>query len=772
MQQFDNFKQVNVAIPKVDGMGLVLGKPVYTEDLALNNALVVKILRSPHAFAKIKSIRIDRAMKVAGVECILTHEDFPRKPFTRAGQSHPEPSPYDKFVLDNYVRYVGDEVAIVAADSEEAAVKALKLIKVDYEVLEPILDFEIAEGHQSVIHPEPEAYAELDVGFAPEKNVAAAVDISHGNVEEVLEKSDVVFKGSYYPQAQAHVMMETHRAFTYLDHQERVVITSSTQVPFHVRRIVAKALDLPISKVRVIKPRIGGGFGGKQALHSEFFVAAVTLKTGKPAKIVYTRKEAFESTYTRHGMKLDVTIGADKSGKINAIEIEGISDTGAYGEHAPSVFTATGMKVLPMYNKVEAVRFRGKVVYTNKLPGGALRGYGVTQGNFALESAIDELAHKLGMDPVILRQKNAISLGETYHFYKNGPDGARITIDSCELDYCINRGKELIGWDEKYPKREVAPGKVRGVGMAVSMQGAGIPNIDMGAATIKLNEEGFFNLLVGATDIGTGSDTVLAQIAAEELGVRVADVIVHSSDTDVTPFDTGAYASSTTYVSGNAVRRAAEEMKKLIIAEGAKKLEATADEVEFDGKAVTTKDGAKTIKLSELSGILLYSENQKQLVATGSFVSHKSPPPFLAGFAEVEVDTETGRVELLDYVAVVDGGTLINPNLARIQIEGGLVQGIGMAMFEEVKYNRRGKLITNNLMQYKIPTREDIANLTVEFAKSYEPDGPFGAKSVGEICINTPPAAIANAVYNAVGVRIRKLPITPEKVLMGLLHNK
>lgn len=782
-------KIVNVSVPKVDGIELVTGSPAYTDDFLLNNALVVKILRSPHAFAKIKNIDIGKAMGLAGVECVLTYQDLPRKAFTRAGQSYPEPSPYDTFILDRYVRYVGDEVAIIAAVDEYTAEQAMKLIKVEYEILDPVLDFAEAEGHPSVIHPEPEAHTKFEVGFVPEKNVATTFEVEVGNVAEVLEKCDVVVSETYYTQAQAHVMMETHRSFSHLDYQGRLVITSSTQVPFHVRRILANALDLPISKIRVIKPRIGGGYGGKQTLHNEMFAAAVTLKTGKPAKVVYSRKEAFEATTTRHPMRLTVTVGADAAGKIKAIDIQGLSDTGAYGDHAPTVFWVCGQKALPMYNKVEAARYQGKAVYTNNTPSGALRGYGATQGNFALESAINELAEKLGMDPVKLRQKNMIANGEVLGTFTPGVDDSENILDSCALDYCVQRGMELIGWQDKYPNQELETNKVRGVGMAVTLQGSGIAGIDMGSATIKLNEEGFFNLLVGATDMGTGSDTILAQIAAETLGVELKDIVVYSADTDVTPFDGGAYASSATYVTGNAVKRAAEQMKKLIEAEGARYFNSNipsgdgvgneggsssdviieVDQVEFDGRAIVKKDGTGGISLDELSTILLYSQNQQQLVATGSFAGHKSPPPFLAGFAEVEVDLETGKVELVEFVAVVDAGTTINPNLARIQVEGGLVQGIGMAMFEEVKRNSRGKLITNSLLSYKVPTRKDIGKLTVEFADSYEPTGPYGAKSVGEICHNTPLAAIADAVYNATGVRVRSLPITPEKVMMGLL---
>ncbi len=765
------YKYINSSFPKTDGVGLLLGKPVYTDDLPIHQPLVVKILRSPHAFAKIINIDTAKAIKLPGVACILTYQDVPRIPFTRAGQSFPEPSPYDKFLLDEYVRYVGDEVAIIAAVDENTALKAMQSIKVAYQVLQPILDLEQAEGNTSIIHNEPEIFANFEIGFNPKQNLAATFVAEVGNTADVLSNCAHVVRNTYYTQGQAHVMMETHRAAAHFDHQGRLVITTSTQVPFHVRRIVARALELPISKIRIIKPRIGGGFGGKQALHGEIIVAAVALKTGQAAKLVYTRKEAFESTYRRHPIKYTVTLGADSTGLIKTIHMEGISDTGAYGEHAPTVFSAGGLKSLPMYNKVEAVKFEGKVVYTNQVPSGALRGYGVPQANFALESAINELAVKMSLDPIKLREINMIAPGESSPIYGAGNQDeqkAQQIVTSCHLQYCIRRGKELIGWHDKYPRQIVGPELSRGVGMAVSMQGCGIANIDMGAATIKLNEDGFFNLLVGATDIGTGSDTILAQIAAEVLQVDLNDIVVYSSDTDLTPFDTGAYASSTTYVTGNAVKIAAEKMIDLIKEAGAQLLGVDSSKVFYNGKEIAKNEGAGSISLAELSQSLLYRENQQQLVASGSYVGHLSPPPFMAGFAEVEVDLATGKIFLLNYVGVVDGGTIINPNLARIQVEGGLVQGIGYALFEETRHNKKGKLINNSLLRYKIPTRRDFGKLTVEFANSFEETGPFGAKSVGEICINTPAGAIADAVYNATGVRVRSLPITPEKVLTGL----
>lgn len=763
-------KCVNHPLPSVDGKGLMLGKPAYTDDLAEPNSLVLKVVRSPHPFARIISVDTERAQAVEGVVCILTHKDFERIPITRAGQGYPEPSPHDKFVLDEYVRHVGDEVAVVAAVDEKTAIEAMKKVQVDYEVLEPILDFEKAYKNEQVIHPEPEIHEMFPIGFEPKDNVAATYHMEVGDVEDVLSRCEVTLEETFYTQAQAHVMMEPHTSNARIDYQGRLVIYSATQTPVHVRRIISQALNYPLSKIRVIKPRVGGGFGGKQCIHGELLLAAVTLRTGQPCRLTYTRKEVFESTYSRHPMRFDVKLGSTKEGRLEAMDVKVLSDTGAYGEHALTVFMVAGSKVLPLYNKVDAVRFGGKVVYTNHTPGGAYRGYGAIQGNFAVESAIDMLCVKLGMDPIEFREKNMILEGETSPIFKKmgeGTEGTAMDMDSCKLDYCLKRGLEMVGWQEKYPRKVVDEHRIRAVGMALAMQGSGIPYIDMASAVIKLNDDGFFNLIIGATDIGQGSDTILAQIAAEALGVELDQMVVYSSDSDLTPFDTGAYASSTTYVSGNAVMKAAESMRKMILEEGAKALELPIEVLNFDGK-VFVHEGEEVMTLKELSNRLYYNEDQRQLVASESYVGTKSPPPFMAGFAEVEVDTQTGQITLLDYVAVVDCGTPINPALALGQVEGGLVQGIGMAMYEDVKYNSKGQLITNTMMNYRIPTRREITSMQVEFAESFEPSGPYGAKSVGEIGIDTPPAAIANAVYNATGVRINSLPITSEKVWAAL----
>jgi len=759
-------KVVNNLTHSIDGLGVMKGRKAFTDDFAEKDSLIVKVLRSPHPFAKIIKIDDQEAKKLTGIEMIITHKDFKRIPFTRAGQGYPEPSPHDKFVLDEMVRYVGDEVLAVVGSSEAVCQKALDLIKVEYEVLEPILDFEKAIDNKTIIHPEPEIHEMFDIGFKPKRNIAAAYEMKVGDVEKSLAESDYVIKEVFYTQAQAHVMLEPHTVNARMDYQNRICIYSATQTPFHVRRIISQGLEIPLAKIRVVKPRVGGGFGGKQAIHGEMLVAYVTYKTGKPAKMVYTRKEVFESTYTRHPMRIEMSLGADKNGKLKAIDARVLSDTGAYGEHALTVFMVTGSKVLPLYNKVDAVRFSGDVVYTNHTPAGAFRGYGAIQGNFALESAIDILCEKMGVDPIKFRQVNMMKENETSPIFEimgEGTAGTAMKMDTCKLEECVERGMKLIDWKSKYPRIELE-NKIKSVGMAIAMQGSGIPYIDMGAATIKLNDDGFYNLMVGATEIGQGSDTVLTQIAAEELMTTVDKVVVYSSDTDLTPFDVGAYASSTTYVSGNAVLRAAKELKTKMIEEAARIFNTRIEEIDFNGAKFVDLSNQKELSLVDFSNQITYSHEQKQLQVTASYVGHKSPPPFMAGFIEIDVDKDTYEIDILNYVSVVDCGTTINPMLAKGQVDGAIVQGLGMAFFEDVKYMKNGKLITNDMLNYKIPTRLDIKNLTTVFVDSYEESGPFGAKSVGEIGIDTPPAALANAIYNALGVRMKELPITPEKI--------
>ena len=767
------FKVVNNKTHSVDGHAEMMGRAVYTQDYEAPGSLVLKMLRSPHAFARIKSIDTSKAEALNGVKCVLTYKNVPHVAFSRAGQGAPQPSPIDKFILDEYVRFVGDEVAVVAAINEKIAEDALKLIEVEYEVLEPVLDYKTAYKNKNVVHPEEGISQAFEMGFRPKDNVAASYEMEVGNVEEVMKQCDVVIEHTAETQAQAHAMLEPHCSNARLDEHNRLVIYTATQTPFHIRRIMAQTLGMPLSQIRIVKPRVGGGFGGKQQFHCEMFVALVTLRTGLPSKMVYTREEVFGSSYTRHPMCITMKIGANKDGKIKAIDCRAISDTGAYGEHALTVFMIVGSKVLPLYNKVDAVKFGGRVLYTNHVPAGAYRGYGAIQGNYVLETAIDMLAEKLHIDPVELRRKNSMKEKETSPIFEimgEGTKGTAMIMESCKLPYCIDRGAELIDWKNKYPRKQVGPHTIRSVGCAIAMQGSGIPFMDMGSCSIKLNDGGSYNVTVGATDIGQGSDTLIAQIVAEELGTTVDNILIYSSDTDLTPFDCGAYASSTSYVSGNAAWKAAQKMRERLIKEASGYLGVKEDTVEFDGKVFTS--GEKLVSLYDLSVLWLYNKDQHQVSITESYFGHVSPPPFMAAYAEVEVDLETGEYEVLNYVTVTDCGTTINPMLARGQVEGGIVQGLGMAAFEEVKYDKKGNLLSNNFLGYHIPTHKEIHKLTSEFADSYEPTGPFGAKSVGEIGIDTPPAVICNAIYNATGVRVHTLPITPQKILKGLKELK
>ena len=765
-EDVESLKIVNRPVVKKDAAALVTGKAVYTNDLAPSDCLIVKVVRSPYAHALIKDINTARAEAVPGIECVLTYKDCPNKRFTMAGQTYPEPSPYDRLILDQRMRFVGDAAAIVAGTSEEAVKKAMKLVKIQYEVLEPVLDFRTAKDNPILVHPEDNWRSLCPVGADNKRNLCAHDVSEDGDVEAVLAKCDHVIDRVYHTKANQQAMMETFRTYTYLDAYGRLNVVASTQVPFHARRILAHALDIPKSKVRVIKPRIGGGFGAKQTVVAEVYPALVTWKTGKPAKIIYTREESLIASSPRHEMELHVRLGADKEGNIKAIDLYTLSNTGAFGEHGPTTVGLSGHKSIPLYGKAEAFRFTYDVVYTNVMSAGAYRGYGATQGQFAVESAVNELAEVLGMDPTVLREKNMVRQGDKMPAYYGE------VTNSCTLDRCLARAKEMINWDEKYPYVKTGPHTVRSVGMAMAMQGSGIGGVDVGSVQLKLNDDGFYTLMIGCSDMGTGCDTILAQMAADGLGCEFDDIIVRGVDTDQSPYDSGSYASSTTYVTGMAVVKACESMRKRICEEAAAIMGLKENEVEFDGETISENDNPEhNMPLSDLI-TSLQAGNGHIIEVTESHTSPVSPPPFMAGAAEIEVDLETGKITPINYVAAVDCGTVINTNLARIQAEGGLVQGLGMTLYEDMQYTKAGKMKNRNFMSYKIPTRLDMGNIKVEFESSYEETGPFGAKSIGEIVINTPAPAIADAVYNATGLRFRTLPITAEQVLMGLLDKE
>ena len=755
-------KYVNKPVPKTDAMSLVTGKPVYTDDLAPSDCLIVKILRSPHANAWVEEIKTDAAKKIEGIACVLTYEDVSHKRFTLAGQTAPEISPWDRYIIDKHVRFVGDPVAIVAGETEEAVDKALKRIKVKYRVEEAVLDIHTAKDNPILVHPEDDWYMPIPAGGDNKRNLCSSNVEEVGDVDAMLEKCAYTVDQVYHTKANQQTMMETFRTYCYMDHFQRLTVVSSTQIPFHIRRIVGNALNIPSSKVRVIKPRIGGGFGAKQSSVSEVFPALVTWVTGRPSKIVFSRKESMIASSPRHEMEVHIRMGADENGIVKAIDLYTLSNTGAYGEHGPTTVGLSGHKSIALYRHTEAYRFAYDVVYTNMQAAGAYRGYGATQGIFAVESAADELAHKMGMDPVKFRELNMPMEGEALPGYPDVPING-----SCTMDKCLARAKEMIGWDEKYPFRDMGNGKVRGVGIAMAMQGSSIAGIDVGGADIKLNEDGSYTLALGCSDMGTGCDTILAQMAADCLDTDMKNIVVFSVDTDISPYDSGSYASSTTYATGNAVIQACGELRKRIHAFGAQMLGVSAEDSDFDGEKVRTEDG-KEVTLQQIAGKATCGVCS-ELQVVKEYSSPISPPPFMVGAAEVEVDKETGQIDVIDYVGVIDCGTPINPNLARVQAEGGIGQGIGMVLYEDIQYTDKGKIRNNSFMQYKIPNRMDIPTVRIEFESSYEKTGPFGAKSIGELVIDTPCPAIANAVYNATGVRVRELPITPEKVAMGIL---
>jgi CO/xanthine dehydrogenase Mo-binding subunit len=761
---------VGHSVAKVDGLALATGKARFTADDLPPGTLHAAVLGSPHAHAVIASIDTSKAKALSGVRAVLTWEDVPRVAHTTAGQGFPEPSPYDTFVLNRKVRFVGDRVAAIAAETPEIARQARGLIEVEYEVLPPVLDVRQAlEEGAPVIHDEPEARVVIPVEYDPKRNLAAHVATQVGDVEAALARSAHTLHAEYETHYAQHCPIEPHVCLTYLDEYDRLVIRTSTQVPFHVRRIVAQALELPIRRIRVIKPRIGGGFGTKQEVLLEQLCAALTLETQAPVLLELTRAEEFLSR-TRHPQVLNVRMGVDARGKITAIDLDVLMNSGAYGAHALTVACNSGSKVLPLY-PCDDVKFRARTAYTNLPVGGAYRGYGATQSAFAVESHVDDMAELVGMDPLELRKLNHIRSGQSSPIFAalgEGRPGVDQAIGSCGLPECIERGAEAIGWAEKRAWRDTGP-KRRGVGMAILMQGSSIPEIDMGAASIKLNEDGSINLLVGATDLGTGSDTILAQIAAEVLGIETSDVIVLSSDTDLTPFDVGAYASSTTYLSGEAVRKTAALVADQVRQVASRMLEGKFEPGDLwlaDGRVMTPEGDGPT--LAEVAVHSLYVADQFQIAATASHVTDRSPPPFSAHFATVEVDVETGQVKVLEYVAAVDCGTAINPVLAEGQVEGAVLNGISFALTEQYLFDEKGRMTNGSFRDYKIFTTRDLPKLTTILVPTHEDTGPYGAKSVSEIGINGPMPAIANAIKHATGVRLRNPPFTPPRVLAAL----
>ena len=774
---------------KVDAIKLVQGKPAFTGDFEKRGLLHAKVLHSPHAHAKIKKIDTTRAKALEGVAAVLTWQDIPRVVYSTAGQSDPIPGPLDTFSLDHKVRFVGDRVAFVAAETSEIAEKALSLIEVEYEILPMILDSRDAMKPDAIkIHDEPEYVDFADSN--PQKNLAAEIRIDIGDVEKGFQEADEIFEAEYeVPKVQqAHI--EPHVAVTYWDEDDRLVIRTSTQVPFHVRRMLAPVLGLPVKRIRVIKPRIGGGFGGKQEVLMEDVAAHLTIATKRPVIYEYSREEEFIAARSRHPMRVRMKTGVKKDGTITANSMYALSDTGAYGCHALTVTGNTGHKAMALYvgdgeyRTAPNIRFYADVVYTNTPPSGAFRGYGVPQGYWPLDRHMEKIARAMGFDPIDFRLKNAIHAGEYHPFstaWNEGREPRPEIIHTVGLEQCVAQGRAAIGWDDKFGNEKWRAGqtanltrKRKGIGVAMVMQGTAIPYLDMGGASIKMNDDGSFNLLVGATDLGTGSDTVLAQMAAEVLGVPLEDMITYSSDTDFTPFDKGAYASSTTYISGTAATKAAQIVAERIKARAVEMFKAAGLQVEpsnlqLSNRMVFAPNG-QSIPLSEIALDSLHRNNQEQIMGVASYVSPVSPPPFAAQFAEVSVDTETGQVTVDRLVMAVDSGVIVNPLTASGQIEGGMTQALGYAVCEEMRYDQRGHAIERDFDRYHIFRADEMPELETIFVETFEPSHPFGVKAVAEIPMDGVAPAVGNAVLDALGVNVDEIPVTPEKVWRAIKH--
>ncbi len=765
-------KTVGKSEPKVDAVKLAAGKPVYTDDIELPGMLHAALLTSPHAHARIRSIDTSKAKTLPGVHAVLTYLDVPRVHYASGGQSYPNPLPYDQVSLDNKVRHVGDRVAVVAAETPEIAQEALALITVDYEVLPAVFDMlEAMQPGAPVIHDDPTVEGIHD----RERNIVHHVDKQAGNAEAQWAKADRIFEGEYRVQQVQQTSIEPHVVVTWWDEDDRMVIRTSTQVPFHVRRMVAPLIGLPVKKIRVIKPRIGGGFGGKQEMLIEDLCAHLTIATGRPVRFEYTRAQEFTSSRSRHPQILRFKTGVTNDGQIVAAELYVIANTGAYGTHGLTVQMVTGFRGLSTYNAPYS-HFICDVVYTNLPTPGAFRGYGAPQALFALEIHTEEIAHALGMDVIEFKRRNCIKQGDALIMavaLGEGREGKPQVVTTSALPECVDIGARAMGWYDKRGKERSVPGKPhlkRGIGIALAMHGTGIAGLDMGAASIKLNDDGSFNLLFGATDLGTGADTVLAQIAAETLGVPLDDIIVYASDTDFTPFDTGAYASSTTYISGTAVMKAAEQVRAQILAHAAEyMLNCPVDDLELDDRKVIAKDG-RSVTLEAVALHSLHQANQHQIMATASHMSELSPPPFAAQFAEVTIDTETGEMTVDRLLMAVDCGVAVNPITAAGQIEGGMTQALGYAHCEEMPYDKAGVPLTTDFASYHIYRADEMPQLDAIFVETYEPSGPYGAKAVAEIPMDGVAPAVASAIYDAVGVMLHEIPFTPEKIWRAL-HN-
>jgi len=766
----DDLRVVGKIHRRVDGKKLVAGMKSYVEDQVVPGSCVLMMLRSPHAHARILGIDTKAALALPGVVAVVTHENCPDASYSQAGQGFPEPSPYDFRMFSPVVRHVGDRVAAVVAEDETIAAEALKLIRVQYGVLPAVLglDAAMAPGAPAVHgdHLSSIVY-QFPLGSDAARNLAASASGSIGDVEKGFAAADTVIERTYTTSKVQCTPVETHVVYTRMD-GDRLVIHASTQIPWHLRRIVAGVLGIRENRIRVIKERMGGGYGSKQDILLEDVCAFVTLNTGRAVFYKFTREEEFVAATTRHPFRLTVKMGAKRDGTITAIQLTADADTGAYGNHALTVPMNACSKSLPLF-RCDNVSFALKAWYTNVVSSGAYQGYGAPQGSFAIQMAAAECAEAIGMDHLAFVEKNRVREGDVLEILKSlgeGRPGAATRVRSCGLEKAILQGRASIDWDSPKPLSE-PPIRI-GRGMAVIQQGSGLPGLDQANADVRLLSDGTFMIHSGGADLGTGLDTVLAKVAAETLCCEVDQVAVLTGDTDTTPFDKGAYASSGTFFTGNAVLGAARELASRMLDAAAviMKKPRAAVSLAYPGEI---QAGGESLTFARLAHLCEGGEGSGELVGRASFATDDCAFPYAAHFCEVAVNTRTGAITVRRYHAIHDSGTPINPELALGQIYGGVLKSIGHALYEEMLFDAEGYCLTTGLGDYGVPMIEELPrDLRAHLVLTDDPFGPFGGKSVAEISVNGAAPALAIAIHDAVGVWMREWPFTPEKILKAL----